>query len=62
MLAGSGTSFAAPHVAGLIALLLEREPHLRPDQQRDRIIATCQSLSGVDVVAQGAGLVHPTSL
>jgi serine protease AprX len=57
-----GTSFAAPHVAGLLALLLEREPGLTPDQQRDRIISTCQPLPGVEPELQGSGLVSPASL
>jgi serine protease AprX len=57
-----GTSFAAPHVAGLLALLLEQEPNLTPDEQRDRIVATCVALSGVAQDAQGNGLVEPTSI
>lgn len=61
-LGGPGTSFAAPHVAGLLALLLEREPDLTPDQQRDRIIETCERLQGVDANLQGDGLVSPALL
>ena len=61
-LADVGTSFAAPHVAGLVALLLEREPTLAPDQVRDRIVATCKKLSGASVNKQGAGLVTPSAL
>ncbi len=57
-----GTSFAAPHVAGMIALLLEREPHLEPDQVRDRVIATCRLLPQLDADTQGAGLVTPDLL
>jgi serine protease AprX len=57
-----GTSFAAPHVTGLVALLLEREPGLAPDAVRARIIATCRKLSGVSVNEQGAGLVTPSAL
>ena len=36
----SGTSMAAPHVAGLAALLLARHPTWTPDQVMDRIVRT----------------------
>jgi serine protease AprX len=57
-----GTSFAAPHVTGLVALLLEREPQLTPDQARDRIVATCKALAGVDTDTQGSGVVMSAAL
>jgi serine protease AprX len=57
-----GTSFAAPHVTGMIALLIEREPRLAPDEIRDRVIATCKPLANLDANSQGAGLVEPASL
>ncbi|HEY6730198.1 MAG TPA: S8 family serine peptidase [Solirubrobacterales bacterium] len=57
-----GTSFAAPQVAGMAALLIEREPALTPDQVRDRIVATCKKLRGAKVDEQGAGLVTPSAL
>jgi serine protease AprX len=59
---GAGTSYAAPHVAGLVALLLERDPELMPDQQRERLLAACAALEGVDEDSQGAGLVWPERL
>lgn len=35
-----GTSFAAPHVSGLIALMLQKNPQLTPNQIRQAIIAS----------------------
>jgi serine protease AprX len=59
---GYGTSFAAPHVSGLVALLLEHDPDLLPGQQRDRLIAACTALAGEPEDTQGAGLVDPRAL
>jgi serine protease AprX len=52
--AASGTSMAAPHCAGLCALLLQGEPELVPEQIKARLIATAVSLN-TDPYAQGAG-------
>lgn len=52
---GYGTSFAAPHVTGLLALLIERAPGLHPDDLRDRLVASCVSV-GAGSNAEGAGL------
>jgi serine protease AprX len=54
---GAGTSFAAPHVSGMLALLLERDPNLTPDELRDILISACAPLDDVDVNTQGSGLV-----
>lgn len=52
-----GTSFAAPHVSGIAALLLQLEPDLTSDELRAKLIGLCTPLAGVDGNAQGAGLV-----
>lgn len=54
---GPGTSFAAPHVAALLALILEGQPDLTPDQQRDLLLGLCQPVGEPDVNVQGNGLV-----
>ena len=40
----SGTSMAAPHVAGIAVLLWSREPHLTPEQVKERIVKTAQPI------------------
>lgn len=42
--ATSGTSMACPHVAGVVALMLSREPSLTPQQIRGRLIATADDI------------------
>lgn len=58
---GTGTSFAAPHVSGLLALLLERDPDLTPDTVRDLLLSSCVPLDGIDDNTQGKGLVAVTN-
>jgi subtilisin family serine protease len=54
----TGTSVAAAHISGVAALLLERNPALRPDEIRKIITSTATKLKArTDEV--GAGLVDP---
>jgi serine protease AprX len=55
--AGMGTSYAAPHVSGVVALYLQGEPDLVPDQIRDRLRADARRLADVPEAAQGVGLM-----
>lgn len=56
--AGAGTSYAAPHVSGMLALWLEEDPALDPDQLRDRLRNEAKRLSGGTVSAKGKGLAR----
>jgi serine protease AprX len=52
----SGTSMAAPVVSGAVALLLQDEPGLTPDQVKYRLTATAnKSWSGYSSAKSGAG-------
>lgn len=55
---GAGTTLAAAHVSGLLALLLEMQPTLTPDQQRDFLISRCTRLPSGDRNVQGFGFVR----
>ena len=45
----SGTSMAAPHVAGAIALLKAREPSLSPIQVKQRLVESSDRIPGLQV-------------
>ena len=56
----SGTSVAAAEVSGVVALLLERNPALKPDEVRKILIATARHLGAEGRNPEfGAGLVDP---
>jgi serine protease AprX len=54
---GVGASWAAAHVSGLCALLLEQAPGTEPDHVKRRLLNDCRPLAGFGPEAQGAGLV-----
>jgi membrane-anchored mycosin MYCP len=56
-----GTSFAAPWVAGLAALIRERYPQLTAKQVTDRILATARRPAGGRDDALGYGVVDPVA-
>jgi serine protease AprX len=51
----SGTSTAAPVVAGACTLLLEKHPWLSPDDVKLRLLRSADPVTGADRFAQGAG-------
>lgn len=53
---GAGTSFAAPHISGLLALILEQHD-LSPDEQRNYLLQIATALPGFGGNDQGYGLV-----
>ena len=53
----SGTSVAAPIVAGVAALYLEQNPSATPREVKRQLTATARPLAGVPATDQGAGVV-----
>jgi hypothetical protein len=54
----SGTSFAAPVVAGIAAHVLARHPEFTPDQVKGAIMATARRVPEANVLHQGRGEVN----
>lgn len=54
----SGTSMATPHVAGVVALMLEANPHLNPAQVKDILERTATNMTGRLSWEAGAGHVN----
>lgn len=54
----SGTSFSAPHIAGVIALMLETNPNLTPAQIRDILQRTATPLPPYYTYEVGAGMLN----
>ena len=55
---GSGTSFSAPQVAGAIAMMLEANPNLRPDEVKDILSRTATPLPKYFYHEVGAGRLN----
>ncbi|HEX7316626.1 MAG TPA: S8 family serine peptidase [Pyrinomonadaceae bacterium] len=54
----SGTSMATPHVAGVVALMLDADPTLTPDEVKNIIVQTASRMPGRDEWEVGAGYVN----
>ena len=54
----SGTSMATPHVAGVVALMLEARPSLSPAQVKELIMNTATNMPGREAWEVGAGYVN----
>src|SRR4029079_7566055 len=55
---GNGTSFSAPQVAGVIALMLEAKPNLTPAAIRDILQRTATPLTPYYLHHVGAGMLN----
>ncbi len=53
----SGTSMAAPHVSGIVGLLLSKEPGLSPAQIRERLVRTSTQTAKLKTASMSGGRV-----
>ena len=56
----TGTSVAAAHISGVVALMLERNKELKPAEVRSILTGTAKNIGGVKTDV-GAGLVDPAA-
>ncbi|MGP4106480.1 S8 family serine peptidase [Virgibacillus sp. L01] len=54
----SGTSMATPHVAGIVALMLEANPELSPTEVKNYLQQTATNMPGYEAWEVGAGYVN----
>ena len=54
------TSFAAPVVSGIVALMRQHKPEATPGEIRQAFLASAREIAGVDRGMQGAGVVDVT--
>lgn len=53
-----GTSMATPYIAGVVALMLDADPTLSPDEIRDILTSTASKMPGREEWEVGAGFVN----
>lgn len=57
----SGTSMATPHVAGAVALLLQKHPGLSPEDIKSRMTGSAVPSEGFGAHEQGAGMIDAST-